>query len=671
MEKRDDLDRYFEFLSDELFNHGDRQFADLFMQAYLAGDNVLYQKNIAETKIFDDEWITTFESYFPSIDKITRNPRSFIKYENEITDIERAKKINAESVRHLASHSQFVREIDRDNNVTPSKILTVHTDTDFDTYENRFLATLIQRMFLFVKSRLDIIRANVESFQKDHFSINSKFGICEDEVDLRIDLVVKRDLDNKSINETNQKLLQRVENLAMLIDGLKGSSFMKTMKKTRPVHPPIMKTNVILKNPDFKNAYKLWLFMDKYNTLGYDVDIKEKDLEFDSKFKEYLDELVLINYCTILSNQIRRERKYNETEYKEYVRKRKKILHRSMDIVDNPDTIDVEDNSINEYFLDKYKKIFNKTLLEMEKQGEVRHDDAVKRSIRQATDVVNALFDSIFHIEEETDYFKMLVKKENIDEDYEIKKNQLKYAKIIREVKNVDLNKAVRNEKRIMKDLQKMNNKYIKAKMEQKQKSKKPVEIAELELEIKNLKKENQDFKKSLAVLEDIDKVSKEEANQLKLAKEAILNEAKEELKAFEAELKRKEQIDRQNIKNVLKKEVKEREQNLVRKEKAEKARIERDEKTINDEHEKAIAKLNKQKEVLQARYDKKMAQEKAKAEKEALAEIVKKEKQQARNLQKERERIAKQKVLQYEKQQKLQNEIDELNKKVNPTDKK
>ena len=128
MENRDDLDKYFAFLKENLFKNDNQTFVDYFMKAYLAGDNVLYQKNTSETKIIDDEWVNMFESFYPSIDAITRNPRSFIKYDSELTEVSRAKKTGAESVRHLASHTQYIQNIDKDRNVTPSKILTITSD---------------------------------------------------------------------------------------------------------------------------------------------------------------------------------------------------------------------------------------------------------------------------------------------------------------------------------------------------------------------------------------------------------------------------------------------------------------------------------------------------------------------------------------------------------------
>lgn len=666
MNKRDDLDKYFSHISDSLFKYEGQEFPEFFKNAYLAGDNVLYQKNISETKIFDDEWITTLESYFPSIDKITRNPRSFIKYDSEVVDIERSKKTNSESIRHLASHTQFVRQIDKDNNVTPSKILNVMSDIDYDVYENRFIATLINRLFLFVRNRLDVIRANVESFQKDHFAVDSKFNICEDDVELRIDLTIKRDLDNKTVNEKNYQLLERVEKLSKLIDGVKNSQFMQMMRRSKPVYPPIMKTNVILKNPDFKNAYTLWLFMDKYSTLGYDVNVGEKDLELDTKFRKFVDELVMVNYSTILANQLRRQRKYTATEYEMRLRKRKRTARKNdADIVDNPEAIQLEDNTLNEYFLNKYKKIFNETVEEMEKQGEVRHEDAIKRAIRKATDIVNGIFESIFKLEEDNDIFRRLVEKEDINKEYEIKKNQLKYAKMIREVKQVDFNKAIRLERRLIKDLQKLNTKFIKEKMLEKSSSEKSPAIAQLELEVKRLKAENDEYAKRLTKLENMEELNSTEVSTLKNSRDEALLQAKNELKAFEQELKRKAAEERLAIRKEFRLQQKELEKNKAREEKAFVERQANIDKLLTQQHEKTMNQLAKEKADLEKKYTLQIEREKAQFEKEMQEQIKRETKKRESAEQKERERIAIMKVKAYEEKIKALEKVNNLRSNV------
>ena len=258
----DDLSAYYERLDKALFNLSNDEFYKYFENAFLNGSRTYYQKNIAETKKFDDTWIKTVESYFPSIDKITRNPQSTLKYEEDIVAIERAKKTSSKSVRHLASHTEYIKDIDENLNVTPKKILIENAEQNYATYENRFIMTLINRLFLFVRNRYEIIKNNVESEQRDHLSGNVNFNFNKTNVEMNFDMTIKKDLDDKSINEHNHDLLARTEKLNYLISGLKNSRFMQLLSGANPVHPPIMKTNVITKNPEFRNAYNLWIFLD-------------------------------------------------------------------------------------------------------------------------------------------------------------------------------------------------------------------------------------------------------------------------------------------------------------------------------------------------------------------------------------------------------------------------
>ncbi len=101
---------------------------------------------------FDDQWLDLFEFTMPYLDKIFRNPKRFIRNEEEIIKIESAKKVGVESIKHLAKHTNFVQDIDEDTgDVIPSKLLNVFKEETFNTYENRFVYTLIQYMLQFIK----------------------------------------------------------------------------------------------------------------------------------------------------------------------------------------------------------------------------------------------------------------------------------------------------------------------------------------------------------------------------------------------------------------------------------------------------------------------------------------------------------------------------------------
>ena len=108
----------------------------------------------------DIEWIVVLETLLPYIEKIYRNPKRFITTEEEIVKIESAKKVGVETVKHLAKHTNFIQDLDEDTgDVIPSKLLNVLKEETFNTYENRFIYTLIKRLQEFVRRRKENLKS--------------------------------------------------------------------------------------------------------------------------------------------------------------------------------------------------------------------------------------------------------------------------------------------------------------------------------------------------------------------------------------------------------------------------------------------------------------------------------------------------------------------------------
>lgn len=550
MFNRDDLDRLYSEISGKLFALDNHEFINYFDKFYYSGTNSFYQKNISETKIFDSDWISTVESYFPSIDRITKNPRSNLKYDEEIVDVERAKKTNSTSIRHLASHTHLIKEIDKDNNVVPKKVLTINAEQDYNIYENRFIATLINRLFLFVRNRYLVIKDNVESFQKDHIFTESKFAMEEVNVEMKIDLTVTKDLDNKEINEENYLLLQRVEKLEKLVESLRGCQFMVMMRKSTPVRPPIMKTNIILKNPDFKNAYNLWLFLDRYSTLGFDVYVNEKNISFTDGFEKQIKDLMLVNFATFLGNQSVRKELFNINNSEiDYKKKQSKYLKQDVkDLVDNPKKIQLEDTTLNEYFLNKYKELFNKSVEEVKAEKGVDNDEALKRALKKTTEIVNSLYDSIFKFQEEQNIFDYLITEKNVNKEYEKKKYQLKFAKVIREIKEVDYNNSFRQEKKLLKEIEQLNKKIIKQKQNDIQKTKSDKTKERLETQIENKKKEILVLQESLENITNNKELLEYEKNAIEDLRNSVLNQVKSELAIYKEKVKKQLEAEKEAL---------------------------------------------------------------------------------------------------------------------------
>lgn len=512
------------------------KFADYYYDTVNSGDNKFYLKNITETKMFDEEWIKTMEVFFPSIDKIIRNPKMTIRYEEEVVVIEKAKKINSASVRHLASHTQLIREVKGDE-VTPKKILNTYAEEEIATYENRFIMTLIDRVYNFIRKRHELIKDNVESFQKDHLRYSSNFEIANETVDMQIDLTIKRDLDNDKINKHNKVLLERVNNLMVLINGYRLSPFMQAMKKAKKVFPPIMKTNVILKNPDFRNAYTLWLFLDKYNSLGFDIDVRERPVRLSKEFKKNLDRLSSFTYSALLNNKKKRKEDFTDIEKVDpIIRKSTKIVKElDEDIIRRPDAFMVENNSINEYYLDIFKKTFNLKVKEYI-QEKVKDDVALKRTIKDALDVTNALFDSVFTLEENIDYFKQYVTEEDPTAAYDEAKKKLKVAKAIREAKEQDFKKALKLEKSLYKTMIGANNARIKESYRQKRDAQLAEYGVQVEKELKKFEKEKERLNTQISKLEGTFKEFEFSKDFLTLEYEELKEEMKKATKEINSQ---------------------------------------------------------------------------------------------------------------------------------------
>ncbi|MFA5749358.1 MAG: DUF2357 domain-containing protein [Bacilli bacterium] len=542
----DNLDIFYQNYINNLTDQEKDQFVQDFYKALDGGDNTLYQKNMSEVKTFDETWIDTVESYFPSLDKITRNPRTGLKYNDEIVPIEKAKKVSSQSIKHLSSHTYLIKEVNDDGTIMPKKILVSEADTEYGTYENRFLMTLIERLFIFVRNRFDVIKENILSFDKKHFNYKSKFNLNDSIIEMDFDLVVKDPLEDKKFNDYNRNLLGRVENLNKLISSLRSSKFMNLMKNQKTVTTPIMRTQIIQKNVDFNNAYLLWLFLDKYNLLTFDLVVKEKNLRIDRSYLLDIKKLALSSFATIIANQRKRKTLYDDIDFKEYKKKSFKTKSRDInDVVDSPEGIEVEDTNINQYYFQESKKLFRKNLDDKIKNSST-FEVGLKRALRDTINISNTIFSSYFELEEDVDIFQKLIKNDDPEELIEEAKYKAKIAKIIRETKEVDYRNYIRLEKKLLKEIQTSDQKLINI-LSKKQESN---IVASLRLE--ELKQE-----KMIASTNE----------RLLSEKEAFINKAKEDLV---------------NNKNSIYEKLKE---NLQKKKDLEKKRLELERNKIKEEY--------------------------------------------------------------------------------------
>lgn len=248
--------------------------------------------------INDFEWVSVFEELLPYIEKILRNPKRFITTEEEIVKIESAKKVGVETVKHLAKHTNFIQDIDEQTgDVIPSKLLNVLKEETFNTYENRFIYTLILRLEEFIRKRKESIKKNPRLKDNKKIEYASSTMVGDEKINVNIQL--NTELDTKL--DFDKKMAERIKKIESSIRDLKYTEVYKALEKegVALVTPPIKKTNVILKNVNFQYAMTLWEYVHQ-NIAKKDNPIKKnKDYNETGTIKGLIDETFLLEYLTV------------------------------------------------------------------------------------------------------------------------------------------------------------------------------------------------------------------------------------------------------------------------------------------------------------------------------------------------------------------------------------
>lgn len=257
-------------------------------------------------KMVDEDWIQAIEDALPSIDVIIRSPGVSLIDQEEVLPIELTKKVTSRSVQHLAQHTDLINEINADGMVFPSKLLNVYQDETPLTYENRFINTLILRVYSFVMIRYDAASQMGQDLKNTEFSYDQSFtnGDKRGTISIKFSLS-EPPKENETVKANyiyTSDLWKRLEKIVAMIKSHMGSPFVKMMGKNY-VKPPIMRTNKLLKNVDFNNCLKLWEYLEQYDNTGYEMLVQENLDEFSDDAMKEIVSSVMAQYV-IFENHI-------------------------------------------------------------------------------------------------------------------------------------------------------------------------------------------------------------------------------------------------------------------------------------------------------------------------------------------------------------------------------
>ena len=367
-----------------------------FISAIRGGDNKVLHNNLLKQFSMDDSWILAIEGAIYSIEQIVRNPRKFIAEEELIVDVAKARRITTRTVRHLTSHSQYVESIDDNGDVMPRKLLVVELDEDLAIYENRFVCALINRLVGFVERRYQDMLGNVKAAEQTNVCLSSQFDYGGSKFKCDINLQVEEPPEEETEQLKNQELFNRVDLIRRRLRVLQGTEFVKKLSKAKPVHPPIQKTNLLMKNVDYNNCYKLWLFISSYTYMGYSVEVQDKNLPVDGDYYDDLTVIAGLSMQMLLSDNVLNKERYKNIEYSEPQEKDYDIITNYSFVPDfgsQGGQAGVE--TINEYYFRRMKD----ELVRDAQEGEIAIDNKLNvnftKYFRSVSRINDAMYDEI------------------------------------------------------------------------------------------------------------------------------------------------------------------------------------------------------------------------------------------------------------------------------------
>ncbi|MDR3217302.1 MAG: hypothetical protein LBT55_07905 [Clostridiaceae bacterium] len=271
--------------------------------------------NISQTytkKNYDTAWIETIEECLVPLDTIVRNPRKFIVIEEDIVDISLARSVSVESVKHLAQHTNLISSVTKDGMVIPAKILNTSKEESFEIYENRFIYTLLLKVRDFIDRRFEIIKNALLQSGDLGVDIKSEFQLDGNKVQYQLDAAASfpfTEVVRKKGGAVTD--IERITRMKSIISDFLSSAFAREMRTCAPVRPPIQRTNVILKDPNFKKALLLWQFVETSESMEFKVENMTETAELSQSLSEKFRGLIFLN--TVLMQSIASTREAGES----------------------------------------------------------------------------------------------------------------------------------------------------------------------------------------------------------------------------------------------------------------------------------------------------------------------------------------------------------------------
>ncbi len=218
-----------------------------------------------------DDWVKAIEEGLEFVEKAVAEERQFIRSNGEVVPIEKVKKVSKDSVEHLAKHSDMITHVPEHEGdlLIPDKLYMVEKLSDYAVYENRFLYMMLVYLRNFIEFRLE----KIETLRRTYYG---EMKIDKEIVSGKSTLKIKTEITEKRTDnpfpipdKESEELVKRIGDCREIINSLLNTDLMMQVAKSPMIKPPIVKTNVLKMNNNFKRSLALYDYIASYKGDGY------------------------------------------------------------------------------------------------------------------------------------------------------------------------------------------------------------------------------------------------------------------------------------------------------------------------------------------------------------------------------------------------------------------
>ena len=189
------------------------------------------------------------------------------------------------------------------------------SDDDIRTYENRFIATFVRRLVLFVEKRYEFVSKFAELHDDEVLYFKNKSFVDGATVEIETKIKISHKSDDELSLKSNA-YVERIKKIRTYILYFYSSPFMQKLKTEKDVHNPILQTNIIRKNPKYHHCFEVYKFIEKYDQLGVNYKVDEHYSQFTEDEMNEINRTLFANYITLKGKDRSKNAKTNSKVYK-------------------------------------------------------------------------------------------------------------------------------------------------------------------------------------------------------------------------------------------------------------------------------------------------------------------------------------------------------------------